>query len=237
MPLTDEQQAALQALQTADPEDFATALRDTAQPQYQRIYNVGHSEATKRAKREKDELSEQLQTEREAKEALAAEATELREKQPDVKELNEQWQKKLATATEKHQQDLAAVQERAEAERQARKTSDLKAALTGLDPVYIGVVAERNASRIRYRDDGAAELLDAGGDIPVQTPAGKTPFEVLAEELKQQADPRWVLSNGDRGAGQSSGSAAANSYDAAKAGRDMAATQKANATDDSLAFR
>ena len=211
MPLTDEQKSALQTLKEADPADFATELKETAQPLYQKLYNAGHSDATKSSKQKQADLEKQLADEQAAKQAAEEQAAELREKQPDIAKLNEQWQAKLAAQKKKDDERYEQEKTARQTEREARKKSDLKAALTGLDPAYIEIAAERHADRIRYGEDGKVQLLEENSEVPVQLGDGKTPFVALADEIKGKADPRWHLSNADRGSGTEGGSGAGGS--------------------------
>jgi hypothetical protein len=201
MPLTDEQKAALATLKGADPVDFADALRADAQPLYQRVFKSGFDEAEgrwkARAKEAEGKLAEAETARTEAEQRLA----DAQSKVPDVAKINDEWTQKIAKL--KADADAALVTERTarQQERQARTASDLKAALSGLDPDYIEVVATKHAQRLRYRDDGSLELLEDGGQTPVALAGGKTPVAHLAEEIRQKADAKWVLSNADRGGG------------------------------------
>lgn len=205
MPLTDEQSKALDTLATADAAEFADALKAKAQPLYQHVWKGGFKESEQRWK-PRAEAAESKVAEVEGKVAEAeAKLSEAQSRAPDVKAINDEWQQKLAKAKADAEAQVAAERTARQQERAARTTSDLKAALSGLDPIYIDAIAATAATRLRHRDDGGLELLEPGGQTPVALSDGTTPIAHLASELKAAADPRWVLSNADRGAGTTGG--------------------------------
>ena len=211
MPLTDEQKAALETLKGADAEDFSAALKETAQPLYQKVFNLGHSTATAAAKTDKAELERQLTAEREAKEAAEQEATELKANTPDRAAIDAQWQAKLEREKKPLQEKLDAAEQKV-----ARLTTDTvqekvhNALLAvGLRPRMAGLLAKDRASRIRFDESGNPQLMEPGGDIPVQIPTGKTVFQVLAEQEKSAAEPEDILVHGDSGSGRQGGSGGA----------------------------
>ena len=240
MPLSDEQKAAIQTLKgiaTDDVQEFATELKGANQAAYQGVFRAGFKEAETRWKPRAEQAETKLTEAESAKAEAERQLQEAQSKQPDVAKLNEQWQAKLDKQKADLEAAVTAEKTRAAGEREARKVADLKASLNGLDPVYVGAVVATEAARIRFKEDGTPELYEAGSDIPTQLPAGKTPYAVLAEEIRSKADPRWVLAGGDSGSGTESGTRGGGGYDPVAAGKKMAEEAKQGAGQDSLAFR
>lgn len=205
MPLTDEQKTALATLKTADAAEFADALKADAQPLFQRVFKAGFDEAEGRWKTRAKEAEQKLADAETARTEAETRLRDATDKAPDVKAINDEWTAKVAKLKADADAALAAERTARQQERQARIQSDLRASLTGLDPDYIEVVAAKHAARLRYRDDGALELLEESGQTPVALAGGKAPIAHLAEEIRQKADAKWHLSNADRGGGVRSG--------------------------------
>lgn len=236
MPLTAEQTAALETLATADAEEVAEALKSSANALYQTVFRAGHSTATQAAKAKREAVEQQLAAEKERADAAEAQVVAIRDKAPDAEALNADWQKKLDREIARERE----AREAAEA-KVARLTTDTVVERTenallaaGIRPRIAKLLAKDAAGRIAWDDSGAPVLYEPGTQIPVQIPAGKTAFDVLAEAEKAQADPADLVSSADRGSGIGGG-AAGGGYDPAAAGRAMA--EQTRAADTSLAFR
>lgn len=239
MPLTAEQKTAIQALKdiaAEDADEFATELKAANSKAHHAVFRAGFTEAEGRWK-PRAEAAETAKTKAEQEKATAEQQLkDAQEKAPDVAKVNEQWQAKWDKRESEHTAAIEAEKSGRKAEREARKLSDLRAELNGLDPIYVDAVVKSKADRIRFKEDGTAELFEDGSDIPVQVPTGKTPYAVLAAEIKSKADPKWVLAGGDTGSGTQPGTGGSG-YDPVAAGKKLAAEQKAGAGQDSLAFK
>lgn len=211
MPLTEDQKAAVATLATADADAVAEALKNDANPIYNRVFRAGVSTGKESADAKTATLQEQYDAEKARAEKAEAELREAQAKTPDVEKLNRDWQAKLdATKAEAEAERAARKQER-----EARKIADLRAHLTGVDPEYARWKAGEHGARLRTKDDGTVELLEAGSEVPVQIPQGKTPFEVLAEEIIKATPAGLRVSNVDTGGGArgGGGSGGGNPYD------------------------
>jgi hypothetical protein len=201
MPLTDEQKAALTLLASADVEDFAEALQNEANPLYNRVFRAGVSrgkESVGAVAKERDEFKARAE---EVEQQLA----DLQAKTPDRAEIDKAWQAKL----DKEREKLAAEVE-SERAKVARLTTDTVVEKTenallaaGIKPSVAKLFARDRAQRIRFDEGGAPVLYD--GEIPVQVPSGKTPFQVLAEQEVAAAEPEFLASRVDVGAGSTNG--------------------------------
>lgn len=205
MPLTAEQIAAVKLLADADATEVADALKNDANTIYNRVFGAGVKTGKEAEKASKATLQEQLDAEKTARETAETALQEARNKVPDAEKLNADWQAKYDRDVQAAKQATEAERQARQQEREARKLSDLRAHLTGLDPEYAAWKATEAAKRLRVKDDGAVELLEAGSEIPVQVPAGKTPYAVLAEEIVRGAPAGLRLSNADSGAGTQGG--------------------------------
>lgn len=204
MPLTAEQKQAIETLKSVtaeDAEEFRTELQAQNNAVVHHIFRRGFAEAEGRYK-PRAEAAEAKVTEVEAAKAEAErKLTEAQSSQPDVEKIHKDWQAKL-TAKE---QEVEAERNARRAEREARKLSDLRAHLTGLDPEYAGWKAGEHAKRLHVKDDGTVELREPGSEVPVNVPAGKTPYQVLAEEILKGAPAALRTSNADTGGGAGAG--------------------------------
>lgn len=240
MPLTDEQKAAVATLSSADAEEVAEALKNEANPVYNRVFGAGVTTGKQQVQGKLDSSTAELTTAKEEADRLRGELEELKAKTPDVatavSQEAEKWQKRL-------EKDVAAVTEKltaAEA-KVARLTTDTVAEKVAnallakqLDPEYVRDVAPARAGRIKFDENGNPVLYDSTTDTPVQIPDGKSPFEVLAEQVFEKAPAGVKLSGVDAGGGAAPGGGAGG-YDPVKAGKEMAAASKAS--DNSLAFQ
>lgn len=207
MPLSDEQKAAIATLGTiaaADLDDATKALKDSAQPVFQAVFRKGHGTAQADYEGENGKLTKALAEAAALKtraETAEQQLVEVSKKAPDAEKLNKDWQAKL----DAKDQELEVERKARKQEREARKLSDLQANLTGLDPEYARFKASEHADRLHVKDDGTVELREKDSQVPVQIPHGKTPYQVLAEEIVTKAPAALRVSNADSGGGTSGG--------------------------------
>lgn len=185
-------------------------LQEMAHPIYQAVFDTGHAIATADKQKEIDRLSGELAT---AKHQF----DELKERSADKGE-PATWQKEktdLTTrVTELELEVKDAKKEGKEAlktERHRRAVSDFRTKLIGLrvDPIIADALAEKKdiQERIRHKEDGSVEVLQAGKTIPyaASDDDGKTPLDLLADEVFAKIDKKFVAANADRGSGQQNG--------------------------------
>mgnify|MGYP000586049887 CR=1 FL=1 len=168
MPLTDEQEDALDAFTDAfdDPGAAAEALQDNAQPIYQEAYDEGHQDGLGEAegkagryKEQRDELEQEL-------EAKEEELEQLREEAPDAAELREQWEESELQPVKEELSELREERERLQRE---RALSDVERRIR--DEVQTDWVAEKLV-------EDAKERVDTGGEEPrFLRPDGQTPYK------------------------------------------------------------
>lgn len=210
MPLTEEQKAALKVIATVDAGDIdeaAESLKTEAHPVYQRVFNAGHSTAKSKADGDKQTFETELTEAKEEAERLKTELDELKEKTPDRAAIDAQWQQKLDREKAKIQEQLDAATQKV-----GRLTTDTTVEKSenallgaGIRPRMAKLLAKEAAGRISYDEQGNAVLKEAGSDIPVQVPTGKSAFQVLAEQEKAAADPADLVSKADSGGGTDGG--------------------------------
>jgi hypothetical protein len=208
MPLTAEQKAAIETLKgvtAEDAEEFRNELQTANNAVVHHIYRRGFTEAESRWK-PRAETAEAKVTEAETAKAEAERKLQEAEgKQPDVAKIHADWQKKYDADIATRDQQLEGERTARKTEREARKISDLRAHLTGLDPEYARFKASEAAGRLHVKDDGTVELREPGSEVPVNVPAGKTPHQVLAEEIVRAAPAALRTSNADTGGGVDGG--------------------------------
>lgn len=218
------------------------ALHQVSQSDYQAIYDRGHGQATK-------DLNTKVTTaeaaHRAAQEKLTETETALADarkgKGGDVEQLREQHKIDIQREKDAAKAKETALTEQLKNERTSRSTSDLKAMLAGkvIDD-YAAVVIERPdiRGRIRHREDGSVFVVQAGTEVELQVPAGKTPLSLLAEELIGSTPATLRLSGADGGSGATTGgTGSSGGYDPVAAGKKMAEATKPSAQTQELALR
>ena len=240
MPLTDEQKTALETLKGADPKELAEAMQSGAHTHYQAIYQKGFSTAHNESKtklEEKDAEIERVKAEATAKDT---ELTKLREKTPDVDAVRQEYEAKLTAKEEEKKKAIEEAEQRVSEVHGSRFDAELSAALVtaGVEPDYAKeVLVPKYRNRRKVEKDGTVKFYDDDGSTPLAAVNGELP-RVAAEKIKAGVDPKWIVSNADKGAGSQGGKReGASGYDPVKAGKEAAAVQKGAASSESLAFK
>lgn len=199
----------IQKLGEHPKDQVVTALKSGAHPVFQEVFNAGHSTATEQAKTDKQALETQLADVKADLDKATTRVQELEEKAPDVAKVREQYQTEITDLKTKHEQELEDRDQRLRNERMGRAVSDLRTKLVerGVDGEYAQVKVERAdvRARLRHNDDGQLEVLQAGKEIPFQPADGKNALDLLADEIREGTDPKWITSNADRGSGTGGG--------------------------------
>lgn len=172
---------------------------------FQDINDGGRAAANSQSKARIVELEETSTTAKAAADAAAKELKELREKNPDAAAQIRAAEEKVERLKEKHKAEKDEPKQQVQAERQSRANGDLVRELvaSGIDPEYAGaVLAQRTdvKERVRVKEDGSVEVLQAGNKELTITPAeGRSALSHLAEELVAKVDDKWKVSNINRG--------------------------------------
>ena len=98
------------------------------------------------------------------------------------------------------------------------------------------VVAREFDDRLVAREDGTEDVLQPGEAIGFDAPTTREKLKLLAAEAKKTVPDRYLVVGGQSGGGTSGGHGSGG-YDPVAAGKKMAAEQKGNAVDPTLAFR
>ena len=183
----------------------AKLIQEEAETVYHVIYNAGHGKATAEKNviiQAKDAEIAQLKTDAETKDIRI---TELEKKTPELETIRQQYEDQIKTIKAEHKTAIEAKDGQIQSERTGRARSDLRAKLTKLDPLYAEVAVRGAEGRMRFNDKGELEVLQKGLEIPFVPSEGKSGLDLLADEITTEADPRWVTSNVDTGAGSEKG--------------------------------
>lgn len=209
MPLTEEQKAAIKTLAAVPSEDLeeaASALKDEAQPVFQKVFRKGYGTAQGEYEGENGKLTK-AQAEAEAAKTRAdkaeADLQEARKEQPDVDKIHTDYRSKLEEKDTELEKERKARKE----ERRNRIRADLRAELGVInDSDYADYLASKYVDRLKDKEDGAVELLEApGSSVPVQIPQGQTPYKVLAGEILKGVAPDKKRADVDSGGGAGAG--------------------------------
>lgn len=245
MALTQEQKDALAVVKAIAAEDVEEAAGEIkGAPVYQHVFRGGFGEAEKRWRTRAEQADEKVRSAEERTRQAEERLTELMATTPDVQKLNEEWTQKLQRAKDEHAKALETAKAETEKARSAHRRAllELELLAQGLDPLYVETAIAKYESRIRTREDGTHELIEAGGETPVVLSTDETPFRRLAREIADAADPRWKISTqagggGDKGTNGGGSGAGDGGYDPVAAGKAMAEQQKRRAGASDLAFR
>ncbi len=197
------------------------ALKTASQPFYQHIVNMGFGAA----QAQHTETVTRLTNERIAAETRATTAeTTLRVKQdkdPDVAQVNKDWEARLETQKTEQQTALdkstARVRRILETRDQVVLQSELE---TRKVPRAVAKVLARDPAiwqeRADYADDevGTLSVRQAGTKIPLSPGSGQTVLGVLADEIAAGVDATILLSDVDTGSGITGREAGRNGSDA-----------------------
>lgn len=130
---------------------------------------------------------------------------------PDTAALHAQYGQEIAKVkadAEARERELRAT---LETERKTMRTRDLRALLTTgekrLDADYADVLLEKPdvKSRVKINADGTFQILQKGKDIPIAAQTPEAALAIMADELKAEAPPRFVLVGTDTGGGLDTG--------------------------------
>lgn len=188
-------------------EKIAEALQSDAHGVFQTIYDKGHSNATERSTSRTKELETELATAKGNLTKAQEQLEEYRKKAPDSEKLREQYERDLEKIQQEHEEKVKTIESKLVNEREKRHFSELKAHLVDgkqrLDPDYADVLTQKEEvrKRIKFTEDGELEVLQAGKEIALAPADGVSPLALLAEELKKNAPKKFILVEGDRGAG------------------------------------
>jgi hypothetical protein len=192
---------------------IVSAIQTHGQPVYQIAHDRGHAAGTGKKGAEATALQTRVETaERERDEAKAALET-LKGKAPDGEKLKAEYTTELQKAQEKFTAKEAALKATLKSTRLAWAKADLRASLVSdfkVDKDYAAVLVEKPEviDRITHTDDGTLEVLQRGKQIPFAPGDGQTSIGLLAAELREGVNPKFIVSDADSGAGAGNGNGA-----------------------------
>lgn len=186
--------ATLAALSGEDADAFAEAVaQDTPKalrPLRSRFFAAG--------KKDEGKATERAQGEIERLTARVAELEAATQAAPDQKARDEAWQRRLDERT-RERDDAKAAAETIRDEIDAEKLENALNAVS-LRPTARRLARHEWAGRVTRAADGSYELRDEAG-IPIPVPAGKTVWQVAAEQAYEAASPDDRVTNADPGGG------------------------------------
>lgn len=182
------------------------AFQTDGQPVYQLVYDRGHGAATGRKSTEVERLTTERDNAIRERDEAQAKLSEIEGSAPDAEKIREQYNAELEKAKLKAKETEEALKARLHKERVARARADLRTTLVSkhsIDPDYAEVLASRPdiEERFSFTDDGDVEVLQRGKQIPYAPGDGQTSVGLLAAELREGVNPKFVLSGADNGSG------------------------------------
>jgi len=191
--------------------DEVVGLVETkAAPLFQSIFQKGHDVGYGKKHGELDTAKGRV-AELETANAKLVEANTALKANPDTASLHRQYGEQIASLTATHKTERENLMSGIRGEREIRRFSDLLVALTsGEKPLvkdYAEVLTQKGEirKRIKINDDGSWQVLQKGQDIPVAAQTPEAALALLAEELKAEAPPAFILVGADSGGGAGKG--------------------------------
>jgi len=209
MPLTDEQKAAIKTLAGADPTEVADELQKEAQSHYQTVYQRGFSTSHTEGEKKIEAKDAEIKTLNETISTQKTDLEKLKEKTPDVKEIEQRYETRLTEKDNEIESTKKSANDRIVSIFKSSFKSDFKAELIALnvDPDYASeVLVNKYDDRIQVdieKDEPTVKVLDKDGLTPLQATDGKL-ARLFAEKVKQDVDAKWIVSNADSGGGSDS---------------------------------
>lgn len=200
-------QALAKKFEPKDRDAVLQAVKADMHPVFQAAHDEGHSAATQRAKVKETELT---LAKTQAEEQLAEANTKLKtlgNGAPDVVQLQARHEQQLLDVKEKAKQKLAEVNQQLQDTRLAIKQQEVINSLVQdqqVDPEYARTVLIKRddvAKRFKANQAGQVELLQAGKELPITATDELSDSQVLAAELVQGLNQKWLVSKVNRGSG------------------------------------
>lgn len=203
-----------QLLAHSDHKEVVAALQAHAQPIWQLVWNAGHKRASDEGKTKKAELEARIAELDGELGTARTTISDLEKKQPDLAKIRADHAAELQKVRDRAKADLDALNGKLTGERKRVAMATLKDKLgKGLDPDYaeVQVAKLEAAGRIRFREDGGVEVLQADGATPYAPATGQDPLDLLTAEVVKAAPPKFQVGSADRGAGGPAAGGAAGS--------------------------
>lgn len=198
-------------------DEFADALKEGAGSHYQTIFNRGHKHATEENKGKLKTLEDEVERERDRAAKAETRAAKLKEDQPDVSAITQEYKDKIADLETQLEEAQEGGTRRVQDVLRSQSQSDLVALLMGenmgkVDETYARVLARDNIGRVRHeplKDDPGkfrVQVMAEGSEnIPIQA---DKPLEALAKELAENVPAKFKdakVDNGSRTGGSGGG--------------------------------
>lgn len=218
MPELDEQIQALVAEHSTD--EIAKSLRAHAREVWQVAYNDGHRSGAGSKRRDVEEAEKSLATVQGDLDKANQRIKELEDSQPDLAQIRDAHRQEVEELKAKQLAELEERNQSITSERLRNARSRLAYKLEheqGVDPEYASTIIvgrDEVQRRLTFNDDGSLVVLQQGKDIELVPTDKSDSLSLLAEELAQGVDPRWLTSKAGRGTGvQTPGASSAGSRD------------------------
>jgi hypothetical protein len=189
---------------------IVAAIQTHGQPVYQIAHDRGHSAGMgKKGGEVATAIAERDAAQRERDAAKTA-LEELKGKAPDAEKLKADYATELASKETAFKAKEAALKEKLKATQLAWAKADLKSELIStqhVDADYAAVLAERPdvIERVTHTEDGKVEIMQRGKTIPYAPGDGQTAVGLLAAELREGVNPKFITTDADAGSGAGNG--------------------------------
>lgn len=221
----------------AKAKELAKAMRSDAKDVAQLLINVGAGQKSGETQSKVTDLETKLRETTEKLEETERDFTEFKSKTPDVATIEARERAKWEPKVKAKDDELKAAREQFKGAvgRGGRVKFTRELIALGADPEYAEqVAAQKYGDRLNPKDDGSLGVFQIGEQVEYDGDEDAK-IKALAADAYKTVPAKFRLTNADSGAGVRSGGGGS-AYDAAKEGTEMGKREKAQATDNKLAF-
>lgn len=214
MPKTvDELLTDLNEFLASDPakgEEYATALRERVKIVSQPLINVGAKLGKRELTGKNADLTAKLQTATEQLEQTQAELTALKEKTPNVRDIEEnekrKWEPRVRQVQERAEKAEASAKKLREQVFRDKFASHLTRADNANvrmddDPLLIRAITEQYLDRYKQNEDGTEDVLQIDNDTPYDGRTLDDKIALLASAARRAVPSKYLVTAADSGAG------------------------------------
>lgn len=217
----------------ADRAEVVTLLKTKAGAIHHEIHQDGYNGGYGKKAGELTTATTRI-TELEGKVTKAeADLVEARKAHPELNQVHQDYQKKIADLTASKDAAIAEANGRVKSKELTRAQAELKSHLIRLgvqaDMAEVQVLKPEHASRLVVGDDGELQVLQPGLAIPYNAAGDRTPIVLLAEAIKAKVPATFIRSGADVGSGDRGGAADGPAGVVAQIQKDAAARKAADA--------
>lgn len=191
----------------ADPEKLRNALKEKAKLIiFQPFFNEGHAVATGEATQKETKLKADLDAAVAAQQKAEKDLNDWKASNKDTAKIHEQYTAQIEDLKQKHKTELEQRDAKDQEKEVSRGLKTLEASLVarGVDPTYAKALVKDEAIAKRIQpNNGSVRVLQKDKDIAFAESDPDKAIGLLADEMVQGVDSKFITSQVKRGSGRS----------------------------------